>query len=118
MITARISMSDNAAFSHTFEFMDKSGAPIDQTGSVFRMHVKRKAADSVPVLEMTTENGRIVVLNNTVTLHFPAGLKTTFSEINGQMIDKPYVFDMLRITGGDPLRAMRGTISVEDGATS
>lgn len=46
-----------------FIYKDDTQTPVDMTGWTAKMQIKQCAADEDPVLELTTENGRITLGN-------------------------------------------------------
>lgn len=67
-------MTQGTTFIDTLTLKDKTtNLPIDLTGRSARMQVRRQDTDEM-VLELTTANGRIGVLDNTgvVPFHIPA----------------------------------------------
>ncbi|TAI63876.1 hypothetical protein [Bradyrhizobium sp. Leo170] len=61
--TVNISTESDADFRRVFVYQTVSGVPIDLTGSAFHMMLRARAEDATVAMELTTENGRIVVLD-------------------------------------------------------
>lgn len=101
---------NNIDFIQSFVWIDDAGNPVILTGSQLRLHVKRKASDAKPVLEMTSENGLATLSStdvNKFTLKFPRYALPVGT----------YVFDLKRIFGGDHLPLADGIIEVVAGVT-
>ena len=123
MFNVKIDMLHNAGFTHSFEWVDKDGNPISLAGYNLRAQIKRKGSDPLALVELSTDNGRILVdtvKTNRFTISIPANVLSPTVSVNSAGIetDKPYVFDLLRIQSGE-LRPvlMRGVISVKQGVT-
>lgn len=58
-----IATANDADFRRVFNYQTVDGAPIDVTGATFYMMLRFQAADATAEFELTTENGRIVVLD-------------------------------------------------------
>ena len=111
MFSIRFEFRNNIDFIHTFKWIDENGDPVDLSGSTLRLHVKRKAEDPKPVLEMTTENNLAVVSlgeTNVFTLKFP----------RYALSPGTYVFDLKRIVGGNHLPMAEGIIKILHGVTT
>lgn len=122
MFYVTITMSHNASFSHTFEWLDAFGAPVSLAGKTLRLQIKKKATDSSPVLELSTANGRLIIdgaSQNRLTMSIPAlSLKPTPRVQEGANADDPYLFDMLDIISATERPLMwRGEIHVARGIT-
>jgi hypothetical protein len=50
-------------YSMVFNIQQLLGAPLDITGWTFRSHIRDKNSDAVPMIELTTENGGIVIID-------------------------------------------------------
>lgn len=122
MFHVTIKMSDNAGFTHTFEWVDSTGAPLSLLGHTLKAQVRRHLGDNQVVLEVSTANGRIVidpVEPHKFSFTIPANkLKETPMVDLGAEADDPYVFDVLDLVSVDlrPL-LMRGEIHVFKGIT-
>lgn len=111
MFSIRFEFRNNIDFIHTFRWIDDNGDPVDLSGSSLRLHVKRKASDAKPVLELSSENGLATLTAgeiNVFTLKFPR-----YSLPPGN-----YVFDLKRIVSGEHLPLAEGEIQVAAGVTS
>lgn len=87
---------------------DSSGNPVNLTGASARMQVRRSAADTEVLLEMSTSNSRISVaaLEGKINLIFSASVTAALKWRRGQ-------YD-LEVTSGDGsvTRLMQGEITV------
>jgi hypothetical protein len=63
-----------ASFEQTLEWLDSNGDPVDLTGLSARMQVRRSVNSPAFVLELTTENGGIVLggTNGKITMRVSA----------------------------------------------
>lgn len=91
---------------------DDTGAPIDLTGYTARMQVRRSQADSIVLLELTTDNGGLIIdaLNGAVTMVMGAG---DTAAITWQRA----VFDLELSKHGDVVRLAEGTLTVRPEVT-
>lgn len=49
-----------STFTKSLQWTTQSSTPVNITGCVARMHIRKKISDSVYIVSLTTENGRIV----------------------------------------------------------
>lgn len=72
--TINLSVEAGATFNHQMQWMDANKLPINMTGCTARSHWKTTLNDVVPLKELTTENGGIVINipTGTITLHLTA----------------------------------------------
>lgn len=92
-------------------FKDSNQNPIDLTEYTARMQVKAYFASTTPVDTLTTENGRIDIKDNQVTLKFP-------HEVTENISPKTYVYD-LEIISGESLvtRVLQGNFVINPRVT-
>ncbi len=91
---------------------DGAGEPMDLTGYTARMHVRGKIADTTTLLELTTENGRIILGGalGTVRLHLTATDTAAITWSEG-------VYDLELVNGSYVKRFLEGKISVSKEVT-
>ena len=58
---ANIELEQGTTFDRTITYRDSASNPIDLTGYTARMKIKEYASDTSPLLELTTENSKIVL---------------------------------------------------------
>lgn len=104
-----ITMRDNAALVWPHQFV-RSRSPVDLTGATFAAAIKINAADSAPVLELTSENGGLIAADAET-----GRLLLTIDA--GALPVGDYVFDALYTRESIPLLLYAGTITVEKGIT-
>lgn len=122
MFHVTIRMSDNSGFTHIFEWVDNTGAPISLAGRSLKMQVKRRLTDTAVVFELSTANGRITIdpeADNKFTISISANkLQPTPQVEEGAEADDPYVFDLLDMLSTDERSLMmKGEIHVMRGVT-
>lgn len=84
--------------------------PLDFTGFGARMHVRPRIADDFPEVELTTENGRIVLSEGLIDLLIPANVTAT--------IVKDGVYDLELVdTAGDVSRLLKGQFKLDQEVT-
>lgn len=108
-----LTIEQGSTFSIDIAVINSSGSAIDLAGYTARMSIKRSAAESAALIELTTENGNIMIdsaaglvhlyLSNTVT----AALNFTWG-----------VYDLELISAGAVVtRLCEGSISVSKNVT-
>jgi hypothetical protein len=63
MTIVNITVENDADFYRVFQYKTISGVPIDITGSVFLMMLRRHAADEAAVLRLGSDTGEIVTVD-------------------------------------------------------
>lgn len=86
--------------------------PSDLTGYTGRMHVRNKLADELPLLELTTENGGIIInpTNYTITIYISA-------EATALLSFSSAVYSLELVNGTEVTSFIRGSISLEKEVT-
>jgi len=59
--TVNITVTNDADFYRTFQYITVAGEPIDITGGEMEMMLRRRATDNVAVLRLGTDTGEIVL---------------------------------------------------------
>lgn len=101
-------------FSKHLEYKDKQKQAIDLTGYTARMQIRKNAQAATFILELTTENGRISItpLTGEIDLSI-TGADTAAITDRGNAI-----YDLELIDGGgEPLKFLRGTVSLIEEVT-
>jgi hypothetical protein len=63
MAIVNISVTNDADFYRTFIWQTVAGVPIDMTGMVLEMMLRRRAEDNVALMRLATDTGEIVLTN-------------------------------------------------------
>lgn len=111
-----LKIEENAAFQKTFIWKDGRGRPINLTGYTAKMQIRERNDDTSPVLlELTTENGQIVItpLAGKVELKIPGS-------VTDPLTWKTAYYDLMLIpaTGiDDAIRLVEGSVRVSPGVT-
>jgi hypothetical protein len=74
MTTVNITVTNDADFYRTFQYITVGGTPIDITDCAFEMKLRRHAADKAVVLRLGSDTGEIVVvdaINGIFTVKIP-----------------------------------------------
>lgn len=112
MIEADITITTNAKWSIPFIFTDDAtGAAYDFTGDTFKMDVKTSSDAASAELSLTTANGGIA------STDLDAGYITIIID-KADLAVGSYVYDLIRVTGGDDEYLMGGTLTVNKGITA
>jgi hypothetical protein len=102
-----------ATLSRVFTWTDSAKKPYDITGYTARMHVRPTVESTTLTLELTTENGRILLGGGegTVALYIAANNMVTVAE-------GKYVYDLeLSAPGGIVTRLVQGNFVVRPEVT-
>lgn len=73
----KLTIEQGATFRKTLTWKAGTPAvPVDLTGCTARMHIRAVITDAVPLLSLTTENGRIILggAAGTIALYIPASV--------------------------------------------
>ena len=103
-----LKINQGETFRHTLLWKDSSEVAINLTGYTARMHIRGKLEDTTTLLELTTENGRILITNPTIgeiKLYISATDTSSIKWIAG-------VYDLEMISGSDVIRLVEGKVSV------
>jgi hypothetical protein len=102
-----------ATFKSTLSWQDESESPVDLTGYLARMQVRPSVKSTDLVVELTTENSRIVLYPETgrIELSLSAGLTETLPA-------KKCVYDLeLVAPSGEVTRLLQGAFTVSPEVT-
>lgn len=100
---------DNVDFDWIFQFVDQNERPHDLSGSTFEMDIATSAG-AAATLALTTANGGILstdLANGKITITFD----------QGALAVGEYVYDLVRVTGGDRELFVYGTFTMLKGVT-
>lgn len=109
---AKIKINQGATFNPILTYEDDNGALVDLTGYTARMQVRKNHHAESFLLELTTENGGIVLgdANGTIELVISAITSSAFSWVNG-------VYDFELVNGAVVTRLFEGTVTVNPEVT-
>jgi len=105
-------LKQGSTFTKHITWENSSGNIADLTGATARMHLRRKIIDSEIALDLTTENGRIVLggVAGTVDLYISA---EDTAALSGK-----YVYDLeIVYTTDNVWRLLQGTITIDPEVT-
>lgn len=110
-----LTMEQGATFDRLLTYKPDGVNPADLTGYTARMQVrKRLATPDPPMLELTTENGRITLGGAAGTIRLYVTDEDTMSELEGRR----GVYDLeLQTPGGEVIRLLEGTVTIDPNVT-
>jgi hypothetical protein len=109
--TVNISTENDADFRHVFSYQTVDGVPIDLTGVTFHMMLRANINDATVSFELTTENGRIVLIDALNGLFELIILQADLE----QMASANYQQSLIAESGGAQWRIWRGTFNTAPG---
>jgi hypothetical protein len=110
--TYKITCDQGATFERVFTVKDGNGDLLNLTGYTARMQVRPEIDSAEVLVELTTQNGRIVLggVAGTIALSLDAGITAE--------IDKDGVYDLEIISaGGDVYRVLKGRFVLDPEVT-
>lgn len=110
--TYNITLDQGATYSTQLTYKDSAGALIDLTGYTARMQVRIQVDSASTVLDLTTENGRIILGGAAGTINLTVDAVTTAALTAGQ-----YVYDLELVNGAVVDRLIMGTFLVRPEVT-
>jgi hypothetical protein len=113
--TVLLQVDNNGTWSDAFQFGDPEDTTWDLNGCTFELDVQRNPYDAVPLLQLSTSNGRIIV-DDVIqrVIHFDVAPL----DIQGALDPGVYVYDLVMIDGsGIRTPLMHGTLTIEQGVT-
>lgn len=102
-------IEQGANYRQVFRWKDSNDDPIDLTSYSARMHIRRTIDSKEPVLELTTDNGRITLggVQGTITLELTA------DETEGIQVTAG-VYDLELIAPDDFVtRILKGSVTID-----
>lgn len=108
--TYNIICEQGATFQRLLSVVNADNTEPDYSSSTARMQVRPTVASETVIIELTTENGRITLLNNTVTLDISAD-DTEALPIGA------YKYDLEIQTGTEVIRLVQGSFTVSPEVT-
>lgn len=110
-----LQIDNNGTWEDAFQFGEPDDMTWDLLGQTFEMDVQRNPYDAVPLLSLSTGNGRIITDSAILrVIHF----KVDADDIQSSLKPGTYVYDLVMIYEGDirvPL--MHGAVQVVQGVT-
>jgi hypothetical protein len=110
MAIVNLTTESDADFMRGFLYQYKdSGQPVDLTGNVMKMGIRRQATDTTELLQLTTDNGGLIINSATV------GYFTLWITLDQLLRLEPYTYvhSLIRIRPNDNLnlRVWSGTLT-------
>lgn len=95
---------------HAFQLLDSEGQPVDLAGAALRLSIER-SADAVDVLQLTTENGGVEVVDAA------AGIFEIFAaaDVVGALRPTTYRHELVLTQADRTLRIWDGTLNLHQG---
>jgi hypothetical protein len=110
-----MTVDNNGSWSVAYQFDDPDDLTWTLNGCSFEMDVKRNSYDAVPLLSLSTANGRIIT-DDTVqrVIHF----NVTAADLQSSLDPGTYVYDLIMIDAtGVRWPFMNGTVTIVQGVT-
>lgn len=106
-------IDQGATFNQVITWKDSAGAPINLTGYSARMQARKNKNAGDVLVELTTQNGRIILGGSTgrITLNIPASVTAAFNWTRGL-----YDLELVR-ADGEVSRLLQGELTVSVGMT-
>jgi len=107
MAIVNITVENDADFYRQFLYQYLDGSPIDLTGNTMKMGIRKRAADAIEEMLLTTENGGLAIID-------PANGAFTVRITQGQLVDLPvgdYEHSLIRKANGMHLRVWSGLLT-------
>lgn len=108
--TYNIVCEQGATFTREITVVNADGSIPDYGTSTARMQVRPTVDSATIVISLTTENGRITLLNNKITLDITADDTTLLAQ-------GTYKYDLEVVTGADVIRLIQGDFKVSPEVT-
>ena len=109
--TYHFTIEQGTSFSKPFVYKDSLGLPIDLSGFTARMQMRPSKSSSMVLLDLTTENGGIVIDG-------PAGAVTlVFTEAMTSALSRSGVYDLELVNGSTVMRLVEGEITLSKEVT-
>jgi hypothetical protein len=100
-------LDQGSTWTLTIVYEDPNGTPINLTGYIAEMQIRKKASSATAVLTLSTSNGGITINGPTGTLSLIATDEQT------QVIEEGiYVYDLELSIGGVRTRLIQGSVTV------
>jgi hypothetical protein len=113
MAIVNITVENDADFYRTFIWQSVDGAPIDLTGGLLEMMLRRRASDDTALLRLGSDTGEIALVNPTAgqfTVRIP---QLTLQQLGLGDFDQSNIFSR----NGFKVRVWSGTLTNNAGPT-
>ncbi|UPK03090.1 hypothetical protein [Bradyrhizobium sp. 170] len=107
MAIVNFTVENDADFYRQFLYRYLDGSPIDLTGNTMKMGIRKRAADAIEEMLLTTENGGLAIVDAALG-------KFTVRITQGQLAELPvgdYDHSLIRMAGGLHLRVWSGMLT-------
>lgn len=108
--TYNIVCEQGATFLREITVVNADGSIPDYGTSTARMQVRPTVDSATIIISLTTENGRITLLDNKITLNITADDTTL-------LVQGTYKYDLEIVTGADVIRLVQGDFKVSPEVT-
>ena len=109
--TYNFTIEQGTSFRKPFVYKDSLGIPIDLSGFTARMQMRPSKSSSLVLLDLTTENGGIVIEG-------PKGAVTmVFTEAMTSALSRSGVYDLELVNGSTVMRFVEGEITLSKEVT-
>lgn len=108
-----LEIEQGADWAKSLLWKDSDGNPVDLTNFTARMHVRETFGAADPLVELTTENGRIALggAAGTIDLSLDNATTTALEYTDGRA---PFVYDLELVAGaGQVTRLVYGKVKVK-----
>lgn len=102
-----------STFQRVIEIKDTDGTVFPLTGYTARMQIRREVDATSTIIELTTENGRIVVYTSLGAIE----LKLSASETAGMARGGYYDLEIIKTATGEVQKVLRGEFRLEKEVT-
>jgi hypothetical protein len=110
-----IRINNNATWSDAFQFAQPDDETWNLVGQKFELDVQRNRYDLVPLLSLSTDNGRIITADPIQRVIY---FKVSPADIQANLPPGTYVYDLVMVDADDFRTAlMTGTVTVGQGVT-
>jgi hypothetical protein len=105
---------NNVTWIDAFQFGKEGDTTWSFHDKAFELDIQLSPYDTVPLMSLTTANGRIVVDSETMrVLHFDVPA----ADIQAALRPGEYVYDLVMVDGSTRIQLMHGTLEVVQGVT-
>lgn len=111
-----LAIDNNGTWSDAYQFGEEDDLTWTLVNMTFELDVQRNPYDLVPLLSLSSSNGRIIVddvVQRVIHLNVPP------VDIQAALPPGKYVYDLVMVDGGTAVRTplMHGTLTVAQGVT-
>jgi len=111
-----LAIDNNGTWSDAFQFGEDDDRTWTFNNQTFELDVQRNPYDLVPLLSLSSANGRIVVADQVLRVLY---FNVAAADIQANLPPGTYVYDLVMVDGGTLVRVplMHGTLEVAQGVT-